>query len=99
MQTYKRKKSFSIHHIDETVIQIGRQHLAALFCIGPVHKTILGIYISKERNMLIAEKFIRLLVEKYGKHTVYTDDETWYDETCIIKIETLSIFSNREKSN
>ena len=26
--------------------------------------------------MLVAEKFIRLLVEKYGKHTVYTDGGT-----------------------
>ena len=32
--------------------------------------------------MLIAEKFIRSLVEKYGKHTVYTDGGTWYDEAC-----------------
>ena len=23
--------------------------------------------------MLVAEKFIRLLVDKYGRHTVYTD--------------------------
>jgi len=28
--------------------------------------------------MLIAEKFIRSLVEKYGRHTVYTDGGTWY---------------------
>ena len=33
--------------------------------------------------MLIAEKFIRSLVSKYGKHTVYTDGGTWYDEVCI----------------
>ena len=26
------------------------------------------------------EKFIRSLVEKYGKPTVYTDDGTWYDD-------------------
>ncbi|HSF50061.1 MAG TPA: hypothetical protein VLA74_04795, partial [Nitrososphaeraceae archaeon] len=39
-------------------------------------------YISEERNMLIAEKFIRSLVEKYGKHTVYTDGGTWYDQAC-----------------
>jgi putative transposase len=32
--------------------------------------------------MLIAEKFIGLLVEKYGKHPVYTDGGTWYDEAC-----------------
>ena len=34
--------------------------------------------------MLVAEKFIRSLVDKYGKHTVYTDGGTWYDEACNI---------------
>jgi putative transposase len=43
---------------------------------------VLGIYISEKRNMLIAEKFIRSLVENYGKHIVYTDGGTWYDEAC-----------------
>ena len=42
----------------------------------------LGIHISEERNMLVAEKFIRSLVDKYGKHTVYTDGGTWYYEAC-----------------
>ena len=28
------------------------------FCIEPVHSSVLGIYISRERNMLVAEKFI-----------------------------------------
>ena len=32
--------------------------------------------------MLVAEKFIRSLVDKYGKHTVYTDGGTWYHEAC-----------------
>ena len=33
--------------------------------------------------MLVVEKFIRSLVEKYGKHSVYTDGGTWYyDEAC-----------------
>ena len=32
--------------------------------------------------MLVAEKFIRSLVKKYGKHTVYTDGGTWNDEAC-----------------
>ena len=47
------------------------------FCIEPVHKTVLGINFSEERNMLVDEKFIRSLVENYGKHTVYTDGGTW----------------------
>jgi transposase-like protein len=39
-----------------------------------------GVSISEERNTFVAEKFIRSLVEKYGKHTVYTDGGTCYDE-------------------
>ena len=43
--------------------------------------------------MLVAEKFIRSLVEKYGKHTLYTDGGTWYPEALSsIEIETLFTF-------
>ena len=80
---YKRKR-VSAFIIDETVIQVGNQHFWLWFCIEPVHSSVLGIYISEERNMLVAEKFIRSLVDKYGKHTVYTDGGTWYDEACNI---------------
>ena len=73
---YKRKR-VSAFIIDETVIQIGNQNFWLWFCIEPIHSSVLGIYISEERNMLVAEKFIRSLVEKYGKHTVYTDGGTW----------------------
>lgn len=78
---YKRKR-VSAFIIDETVIQVGSQHFWLWFCIEPIHSSVLGIYISEERNMLVAEKFIRSLVDKYGKHTAYTDGGTWYDEAC-----------------
>ena len=71
LQIYKSKR-VSAFIIDETVIQIGNQHFWLWFCIEPIHSSVLGIHISEERNMLVAEKFIRSLVEKYGKHTVYT---------------------------
>ena len=45
-------------------------------------KTILGIRISYERSMLIAEQFIQSLVRKYGKHPVSTDGGTWYPQAC-----------------
>ena len=32
--------------------------------------------------MFVAENFIRSLVDKYGKHTVYTDGGTWYPQAC-----------------
>ena len=51
---YKRKR-VSAFIIDETVIQIGNQHFWLWFCIEPIHRSVLGIYISEERNMLVAE--------------------------------------------
>jgi putative transposase len=53
------------------LFKFGSQHFWLRFCIEPVHSSVLGIYISEERNMLVAEKFIRSLIDKYGKHTVY----------------------------
>ena len=51
-------------------------------CMEPVHRTILGIHISNERNMFVAKNLIRSLISKYGKHTVYTDGGTWYPQAC-----------------
>src|SRR5688500_17499921 len=70
-QIFKRKR-VSAFIIDETIIQIGSQHFWLWICIESVHKSVLGINISEERNMFVAENFIRSLVEKYGRHTVYT---------------------------
>lgn len=41
-----------------------------------------GIYLSEERNMFVEENFIRSLVSKYGRHTVYTDGSTWHPQAC-----------------
>src|SRR5215217_870649 len=80
MSNLQKKKSSSIHNIDETIIQIGNQHFWLWICIEPIHSSVSAwnIHISEERNMIVAEKFIRSLVDKYGKHTVYTDGGTWY---------------------
>ena len=80
-QIYKRKR-VSVFVIDETVIQLNNKNFWLWICIEPVHSSVLGIYISEERNMLVAERFIQSLVEKYGKHTVYTDGGTWLHEAC-----------------
>jgi putative transposase len=96
-QIYKRKR-VSAFIIDETVIQIGNQHFWLWICIEPIHSSVLGIYISDERNMLIAEKFIRSLVSNYGKHIVYTDGGTWYHEACSIIGLKHHLHSSIEKS-
>ena len=46
--------------IDETVIQIGNNHYWLWICIEPIHKSVLGMHISEERNMFVAENFIRI---------------------------------------
>ena len=97
-QIYNKRKRVTAFIIDETVIQIGSQHFWLWLCIEPIHSSVLGIYISEERNMLIAEKFIRSLVENYGKHTVYTDGGTWYDEACNVLRLKHYLHSSIEKS-
>jgi transposase-like protein len=39
-------------------------------CREPIHKQILGIYISRHRNIIIAESFLSSLIELRGKHIV-----------------------------
>ena len=61
--------------IDETLIQIGDTNNAWLWvAIEPIHNRILGVSISKHRNMLVAETFLKSLVNLYGKPIVYSDD-------------------------
>ena len=46
------------------------------------NKSILDIYLSVKRNMFVAQNFIRNLVNKYGKHPVFTDGGAWYPYAC-----------------
>jgi len=48
--------------------------------------------------MFVAEDFIRSLVEKYGRHTVYTDGGTWYPQACNFLHLKHTLHSSLEKS-
>jgi putative transposase len=67
-------KRVSAFLIDETMVQIGSDEAWLWIAIEPIHKQILGVYISRHRNMIVAESFLRSLVKVYGKHTVYSSD-------------------------
>ena len=41
--------------IDETMVQIGADQDWLWIAVEPIHRQILGVYISKHRNMIIAE--------------------------------------------
>jgi putative transposase len=40
------------------------------------------VYLSRHQNILVAEMFLKTLVERYGKRTVYSDGGPWYPEAC-----------------
>ena len=74
------KKKVLEYIIEETLIKVGSE-LTWLdwVAIDSENKAILGMGISKERNMFVAEHFLSSIVEKYGKKPVSTTDGgTWY---------------------
>jgi len=78
------------------MLQIGSSEAWLWVAVEPIHKQILGVYISSHRNMIVVEAFLSSLIRMYdGKHTVYSDgDGTWYPEACVL----LNLHSSYEKS-
>ena len=74
----KKKKKIDEHIIDETAIKIGVELIWFWVVIEPKDKEILSNDISKERNMLVAERFLSHIIKEYGEHPVSTDGGTWY---------------------
>jgi transposase-like protein len=75
----KRVQAFLV---DETYVQVGSFEAWVWVAVEPIHRYILGIYLSRHQNILVAQLFLRTLVERYGKHDVYSDGGTWYPEAC-----------------
>ncbi|MFZ0329467.1 MAG: hypothetical protein WBP64_01630 [Nitrososphaeraceae archaeon] len=67
MQTRCKLSEFII---DETLIKIWNDYVTRIWvaAIDPMNKTILGIWISIERNVLVTDQFIQSPIRKYGKH-------------------------------
>jgi putative transposase len=65
------------------MLQIGPDQAWLWIAVEPVHKQILGVYISRHKNMIVAESFLKSLIKNYGKHVVYSDGGTWYPEACL----------------
>jgi putative transposase len=65
---FQRKRStVSEFIVDETIFKVGDGFVFLWVAIEPLDKVILGIRISLERSMLIAEHFLRSLVRKVWK--------------------------------
>ena len=107
MQKYKPQKvspkSKKIDQIilDETLLKIGSKFILLwVAIIEPKHRQILKVDISSDRTMLIvAERFISSLINRYGKHLVSTDGGgSWYPKACRFLKVNHHVHSTLEKS-
>jgi putative transposase len=62
--------------VDETLFKVGSEYILPWIAIEPENKHILALTISKERNMIVAERFLSNIVIDYGNHPVSTDGGT-----------------------
>ena len=77
-----KRKRISEYVIDETILKVGSEYIWLWIAIEPENRQILALNICKERNRLIAERFISSLVQIHGNHPVSTDGGTWYPQAC-----------------
>lgn len=93
-----KRKKINGFIVDETLIKIGSEFTWLWVAIEPKDKGILSINISKERNMLLAERFLSNLLEEHGQHPVSTDGGTWYPQACRFLKLKHHLHSSFEKS-
>src|ERR1044072_2886694 len=86
----KKKSRISASIIDETLIQIASTDACPLVAIEPIHNRILGVSISRHRNMLVAESFLGSLIKLYGKHIVYSNGMGTYLILCPNSFDKIS---------
>ena len=65
---------------DETTIQISSQNDFGYSSVLNLFTSVSLESIFWRKNIVIAEKFIRLLISKYGINMAYTDGGTWNHE-------------------
>ena len=95
MQSRKKIREFII---DETLLKVSNKYVWVWVAIEPTDRTILGIHISIERTMLVAERFLQELIRKYGKQSISTDGDTWYPEACRFLELEYHLHSSHEKN-
>ena len=95
---FYRRTKISKFIVDETQIKVGSEYIWLWIAIEPENKEIVGLRISKERNMFVAERFLSDIVDKHGQHPVSTDGGTWYPQACRFLKLNHHIHSSYEKS-
>jgi putative transposase len=80
------------------LVRVDSEFIGLWVAIESKNKQILGLSIPKERNMLVAERFISRLIKIHGKHNISTDGGTWYPQACKFLKIGHHLHSSYEKS-
>ena len=83
VQRYEPHRIYSVKRVqaflvDETYVKVGSFEAWVWVAVELIHRCILGVYLSRHQNMIVAQLLLKGLVEMYGKHVVYSDGGTWY---------------------
>ncbi len=68
--------------MDETLLKVGSEYIWRWVAVETKRREILSLFISKETNTFVAERFLSNIVREYRKHTVSIDGDTWYPMAC-----------------
>lgn len=79
MYDVKRVEAFLV---DETYLKVGSFEAWVWVAVEPIRRYILGVYLSRHQNMIVAQVFLKSLVDEYGEHVAYSDGGRWYPEAC-----------------
>ena len=92
---YKRVSAFII---DKTVIQIGNQHFCQLwFCIEPIYNSVLGIHISRKKEIcLLLKNLFHLQLKTYSLYRRW-GNFVYFTSMQILTSKTLFAFGFAEK--
>lgn len=68
--------------IDESWFQVGGHEAWLWIAVEPYERKVLGVYVSRHRNILVAELILAQLKAKYGVKPIYSDGAVWYPDAC-----------------
>ena len=68
--------------VDETWIKVGGQEAWLWLAFEPYGRFLLGFYLSRTRDILVVELFLQCLIDRYGRHPVYSDGANWHPDAC-----------------
>lgn len=68
--------------VDETRVKVGSHEAWLWLAFEPHGRFLLGFYLSRTRNILVAELFLQSPIDRYRRHPVYSDGAVWYPDAC-----------------